>query len=518
MANIIEILEKHASKHPDKIAFKSKTNESISYLELSKRVSSIAYSFKELGIKKNDRILIFLPFSIELYLAMFATQQLGAIAVFLDSWARKDHLGICSEIANPKMIISYDKALEICKKIPSLNAISIKLTIDELSSLSLSKNTCPIQSVNMDDTALITFTTGSSGIPKGANRTHSFLFAQHSALKQVLPYEGNEKDLTVFPIFALNNIASGITTLIPNIDLSFPNVDDGKFLYEQLLANKVDCCTLSPSLFIKIADYCNKNNLFLPLLKRVVTGGAPISKDNVENFKIIAANAKILILYGSTEVEPIAHIEADEMLSYMKKGEGVNVGPISKDLEYKIIKISNNPIVINHLGWADWELKNDKIGELIVSGPHVCKNYYNNEEAFKRSKIIDNNGKIWHRTGDLCFVDSKQFLWFVGRVHNIIKRANKLLFPVQAETILKKLPFVRQAAFIGIKDLKLGEKACAIVSLHNNYNKNDSILLSIESILKEKSIVVDQIKIIDEIPMDPRHHSKVEYNELRKLL
>jgi acyl-CoA synthetase (AMP-forming)/AMP-acid ligase II len=548
--NVVSLLHRHALKHPKRLAFKWGETESISYNDFSEKIFSIASNFKKLGIKKGDRILIFIPLSLDLYLCMFALQHIGAIAVFLDSWARRDQLSICANIVSPKAMISFDKAFKLCEEIPELENISTKIVIDHSNKKNLinfksmikSKESCPIQEVLLEDTALITFTTGSSGKPKGANRTHGFLLAQHNALKEVILYNGNETDLPIFPIFALNNLASGITTLLPDIDLASPTDNDGEILATQISSHKTESCTLSPSLFIKIADYCNKNQLTLPSLKRVVTGGAPISEDNVKQFKILAPDAEILILYGSTEVEPIAHIEANEMLASLMrassmlalpmralsmrantgKKEGVNVGHISKDLEYKFIKITKDPIQLSELGFDEWEVKKGQIGELIVSGLHVCENYYNDEDAFKRAKIRDKTGKIWHRTGDLCFIDSQKFLWFVGRVHNVIERSGQFLFPVQAELLLKQLPFVRQAAFLGLKDKILGQKTFAVISLKPNFEDNESedksYVEKIIKILKENKIPIDQVKIIDEIPMDPRHHSKVEYSKLKEIL
>lgn len=514
MYNVIYLLHQHASAHPDRAAFKWGKDGSISYREFTQKISSKADGLKKLGIKKGDRVLIFVPLSLELYLNMFAVQQIGAIAVFLDSWARRDQLGLCAEIAAPKAMISFERAFLSLQDVPELKKIPIKI----VSHSSEGREECPIESVAQEDTALITFTTGSSGTPKGANRTHRFLAAQHDALRQVIPYLEKDTDLPTFPIFALNNLASGVSTVLPEIDLANPSHSDGEILAHQILQHQISCTTLSPSLFIKVANYCGEHGIKLPSLRRVVTGGAPISKDNVAQFKTIAPTAKILVLYGSTEVEPIAHIEADEMLADCEKGEGVNVGPIFHDLAYKFIRITKDPIILGQNGWTDWEVKEGEVGELIVSGPHVCEGYYNNEEAFYRAKIRDEQGKIWHRTGDLGSVDSRGNLWFVGRVHNAILRGGNYLFPVQAELLLKKIPFVQQAAFLGLEDPLLGERACAVVSLKSEAKDPSHLTEQIAQLLEKHQIPVDEIQFVENIPMDPRHHSKVEYESLRKQL
>lgn len=524
--NVIHFLQKHATENPGKTALKWGDNQSISYQDFVKKISVVAHGLKELGIQKGDRILIFAPFSMELYLSMFAVQQIGAIAVFLDSWARKDQLGICANIVSPKAMISFDQAFALAKGIPELIEIPLKIVIGKekneydttLEKLASTEKECPIEPVAPSDTALITFTTGSSGVPKGANRTHRFLAAQHYALKKVIPYLGDETDLPVFPIFALNNLASGITTTLPAINLANPSKKDGEILANQISSGKIQCCTLSPSLFIKVADHCHEKNLTLSSLKRIVTGGAPVSNDNVENFKMIAPDAEILVLYGSTEVEPIAHIEANEMLACHQKQEGANVGQISTDLDYKLIKITKDNVELSTKGWNEWEVSPSQPGELIVSGLHVCEGYYNNNEAFKRAKIRDQDGTIWHRTGDVGLVDEKGSLWLVGRVHNTIIREGQFLFPVQAEILLKKLSFVRQGAFLGITDPEFGEKTAAVISVKTTSEDASVLHRKISTLMEENQIPVDQIHIIDEIPMDPRHHSKVEYAKLREMI
>ncbi len=333
-------------------------------------------------------------------------------------------------------------------------------------------------------------------------------------MSEVIPYLGRETDLPIFPIFALNNLASGITTLLPSIHLASPQKSDPEVLVNQILNHGIQSCTLSPSLFIQIGAYGKD----LPSLERVVTGGAPIAKDHVALFKKIAPNAEILVLYGSTEVEPIAHIEAQEMLSHKEEREGVNVGKISNGLKVKFIQIVKGEIQLREKGWAEWEVPSNQPGELIVSGSHVCEGYYNDETAFHKTKIRESDGTVWHRTGDVGVLDEAGYLWFMGRVHNTIVRKNRFLFPVQPENLLKTLPFVRQAAFLGLEDPDLGEKTCAVFSWTPDADREESIFERIEKLFEENGIPLDEIRVVEEIPMDPRHHSKVEYGKLRSLL
>lgn len=510
-------------------------HQSVTVMELDWMVGILTSEFKNCGIEFGDRVILFLPMSLYMYASMFALQKMGAIPTFLDSWARRDQMGVSCQVATPKAMISAHRAFEYLNDVEEIKNLPIKIVAFDipegakytarLEELLQSKNYSKETAVDKEHTALITFTTGSSGTPKGADRSHRFLAAQHYALNRHLPYQKDDKDLPVFPIFSLNNLAAGVETVIPAIDVGQPSPDDGKILYAQLKSANVTCTTLSPSLFNGLSQFCLDNKLNLNFLKRIVTGGAPISRDDIERMKKVAEKAEILVLYGSTEVEPMAHIEALEMLKESKNKDpeiveaGVNVGKLDDGLQYKFIKISKDPIYVKEKSdWNELICNPGEVGELIVAGEHVCEKYFNNEDAFYRAKIKDDKNIIWHRTGDLGLLDSEQNLWIVGRVHNAIKRKDKWYFPVKAEIILKKFDFVLKAAFLGIPDPILGMKNVAVFTTKPNKLEIENYKIEIKRILEKNEFIIDEIIHTDEIPMDPRHHSKVEYDILRKKL
>lgn len=510
-------------------------HQSVTVQELDWMVGVLTTEFQKCGIKFGDRVILFLPMSLYMYASMFALQKMGAIPTFLDSWARRDQMGVSCQVANPVAMISAHRAFQYLNEVSEIKNLPIKIVAFDipegekytarLETLLQSKEYSKETPVDKEHTALITFTTGSSGTPKGADRSHRFLAAQHYALNRHLPYKTEDKDLPVFPIFSLNNLAAGVETVIPAIDVGLPSPNDGKILYAQLKSANVTCTTLSPSLFNGLSAFCLENNLNLNFLKRIVTGGAPISRDDIERMKKVAEKAEILVLYGSTEVEPMAHIEAMDMLKESKNKDpeiveaGVNVGKLDDGLQYKFIKINKDAVYINNDNeWNNVEVSKGEVGELIVAGEHVCEKYFNNEEAFFRAKIRDHKNIVWHRTGDLGLLDNEQNLWIVGRVHNAINRNNKWYFPVRAEIILKKFDFVHKAAFLGMPDQQLGMKNFAVFTTKPDCNDIERYKSEIKRILEKNDFIVDQIVHTDEIPMDPRHHSKVEYDVLRKKL
>ena len=557
--NVIAFLEQHHRTHPDRVALRWPVPEAlacwdgnpaspiahqeITYGAFSAAVEAAARGLHNLGLRAGDRVILFLPMGFLMYTAMFAVQRLGAIAVFLDSWARRHHLGASAACVAPVAMISSRPAFDLVKDIPEFAALKYRILagpgddgsfaarLEELlewnginSVLPATAGTAEVTPVAAETTALITFTTGSSGDPKGANRTHRFLAAQHEALELILPYGPADRDLPAFPIFALNNLAAGVTTIVPALNLAAPSERDPALLLAQILQEHVSCATLSPTMLRGVARHGAETHTMLSRLRRVVTGGAPISKDDVRAFKIIAPAAQILVLYGSTEVEPMAHIEADEMLAGQANPDpeivedGVDVGYIYESLRYRFLKIVDGPIDVTTTSWDNLEVPRGQVGEFAVAGEHVCRDYYNNVEAFRKTKIRDPDGTVWHRTGDLARLDEHGHLWIVGRVHNAVCRGGVYLFPVRAEVVLKRLLFVRQGAFLGLPCPTLGEKAAVVVSLRDPGFDREAARGEILHLFHKNQIPVDALYFVDQVPMDSRHHSKVEYGELKALL
>ena len=546
--NVTRYMDRHLREHPERIALRwvapadlkawsgkhgdPLPHQQINFAQFSARINACAAGLQSIGITKGDRVIIFLPMSLDMYTAMFAVQKIGAIAVFLDSWARSHHLGASAECVSPKAMVSFKQAFDLVNQVPEFSSMPLRVMYGpgEGGTHRFEDLIKPPQNepaaVESEATALITFTTGSTGKPKGANRTHRFLSAQHLALDHVIPYEDGDIDMPAFPIFSLNNLAGGVTTVLPAVDLAAPGPRDAAAMASQILHEKITCTTLSPSMLVNLAKYCAENKIILSGLRRVVTGGAPISKDDVQSFYKIAPQTDIWILYGSTEAEPMAHIEGREMLALEAPADdevienGVNVGHISEDIDYKFIKLQRGPIELQNDNWKDCEVARGQVGEFIVTGDHVCREYYNNPEAFKTTKIIDGQNRVWHRTGDLAYLDDKNCVWIVGRVNNAIQRAGTYYFPVQAEILLKRFPFVHRCAFLGMPDAHLGEKNTVVIELGPSgaHLDREKAQAQIRAVFGKNKIPVDAVHFVDKVPMDPRHHSKVEYGVLRQQL
>jgi acyl-CoA synthetase (AMP-forming)/AMP-acid ligase II len=198
-------------------------------------------------------------------------------------------------------------------------------------------------------------------------------------------------------------------------------------------------------------------------------------------------------------------------------GEGVCLGQVSPELRYRFIRPSHDPVELDERGWAAWEVPTGRVGELVVQGEHVCRGYWRNPDAFRRAKIRDTDGQVWHRTGDVAYEDPQGRLWMVGRVHSTICRDGEFHFPVKPEVLMKRLPFVLAAGYVGVPHPELGEEAVAAFSMRDGAEVSDSEAQVI-ACLRAAGVTVDRAVCLGELPLDPRHHSKVQYGELRRRL
>lgn len=528
-SNILYYLKEAAEKFPDRVALDmSRDNKDIriSFKSLWNRVDAFSVALREKGLKPLDRCIIMIPMSIDLYVTLLSVIKMGAVAVFVDPWIKHQQIAAFSAFAQPRAFIGIAKSHYL--RLLNTKLLNIPLTISDgptfmgipaqynLRSLTDQyQGDGHIYAAKEEDPALITFTSGSSGIPKGANRTHGFLTSQYKTLSQEFHYDANDIDMPMFPIFALSNIAAKITSIIPDMDFKRVSEVNAHRIIDQMRQYKVTTCTASPPFFDRLAEYINQTNRRPPTLRKCLTGGAPVNATQLKEWRKALPNVNFKIVYGSTEAEPVAHISLEERLKSANTHGGYCVGIPSSLVRCKVIKITKRGIEQNS-HWQELLCRQGEVGELIVSGDHVCKEYYQNQQAFKENKLVDPSGVVWHRMGDTGYFDEKGAFWLVGRVHSTIIRQGKHHHAQLIEETVKQLvPRAQSIAALGLPDHDLQEK---IVVVLNNHEKTISAG-SIRQKCQQRNILVDQVLLTEEpLPLDPRHNSKIDYNLLRQRL
>lgn len=514
--NLVSLLENRAREHPDRIALADRhrgADRVMSYGELARRVAAGAEELASRGLRKGGVILLFQPVSIELYEILLASFHAGLRVMLADPSAGREFLGLCCRRLKPDGFFGSWKAQALRLAVPEMRRIPLAICPEAWFPGARAWRTdgaggAPAE-VADDDAALITFTSGSTGEPKAAVRSHGFLLAQHRVLSRALNFEAGEVDLVTLPVFVLANLASGLTSVLAAADAARPGFPDVVVAGRQCRRFGVTRCAASPAVFEGFLS----GPTGVPGFGKVFTGGAPVFPDLLRRLGGALPEAAIESVYGSTEAEPIAHFPAklsDGVTDGLtRRGGGLCAGRPVAEIALRIIADQwGTP-----LDRAGPEVECGQAGEIIVSGAHVLAGYL--DGLGDGETKIPGAGGVWHRTGDAGWMDGQGRLWLLGRCAEKMRLfpaegglpADALRYPFAVECALRELfPGIRMAALEleGRRTLVVG-KEC-----------DDSLAARIRS--GADGLGMERVVFIREIPLDRRHQAKVDYPALRKLL
>ena len=520
LTNIAQILQQQANQLAEQVAIidgKAGHERLTRYADLELQSAQFAAQLKSYGLKSGDVVLIFQPVSLELYVTLLAIFRLGLVAMFVDPSVGLDHLQRCCQRVSPDALIASSKAHLLRLVSPALRRIPIKIAIGFnipfTRNFASHKNFSPFKTIaetKADTPALITFTSGSTGLPKAAVRTHGFLLAQHAVLEKSIDLKAGQVDVSTLPIFVLANLASGVVSLLCDVDLRFPGKVKAKTVLEQAVRFSATRCAASPAFFNQLVQFCKTNQITSLPFKRMDTGGAPGFPALLSALAELAPDAEVVAVYGSTEAEPIAHIhwrdinDNDRLL--MHSGRGLLAGHPVAQIDLKIMADqTGTPIPeLTHSEFEKQCLPMDVIGEIVVAGDHVLPGYLqgigNEETKFK----VD--GRPWHRTGDAGYLDELGRLWLLGRCTARINDQHGELYPFAVETVVNSDASIKRSAMLAFK----GQRYLLIESDSN---------IDTQYIKQQLSWArLDHVIQIEHIPVDKRHNAKIDYPALNEML
>ncbi|MCZ6851958.1 MAG: AMP-binding protein, partial [Planctomycetota bacterium] len=496
-------------------------SRSVSFAALHIAAQRAAHLMQQEGIGRTDKVLIFHPMSIELYVALVAIFQVGAVAMFLDPSAGKDHIERCCELGRPVGLIAGTRAHQLRLRSQAVRSIAKKFVIGfpvpGATRWSRAQHMDPLPQIELLDDeapALITFTSGSTDQPKAAVRTHGFLLAQYRALKDALHLTAGQIDLTTMPIVLLANLASGLTSVIPDADLRAPGLIEASRVITQIREQRPTSTVASPAFLDRLARFCETQGATLPTLERVFAGGAPVFPALLDRLQRMAPNAEIVALYGSTEAEPIARIQrltiTKEDRKAMRGGAGLIAGKPVRGIRLRIIP-DRWGTPLRPLSNAEFDalcLPRDQPGEIVVTGAHVLRGYLHRhgdvQTKFRAGKTI------WHRTGDAGRLDRRGRLWLLGRCAAKIDDQFGTTYPLGAECAAQEHPGVARSAFVAHN----GKRVLVVEPDTTQEATPDADAL--HSALAWAHI--DELLFVNRIPVDKRHNAKIDYPALHRLL
>jgi acyl-CoA synthetase (AMP-forming)/AMP-acid ligase II len=538
--NIALRLTQNAKDFPDKkaVIFPQYNNKlkkydylSITFKELDVLSNKFAHQLEKLGLKKGDRTLLFLRPSLDFSAMTFALFKLGVIPVFIDPGMGRKNLFKCIQEARPVCLIA-EKEVHYIRiifrkifKTVKFNVTNGDLTWGKMIKISKMKNE-KIQfykgvTFQPNDTAAILYTSGGTGAPKGVVYSHFIFDQQTTILKDLYKLTNTDIDMAGFPLFSLFSIAMGMTSCIPDMDPSKPSSCDPKKLYQNIVDQKPTFLAGSPAIWERLADYCQLNNLTLDSVKYVVMFGAPVAVAIHKKFKSLLPNGTTYTPYGATEVLPVSSISGEYILKntahLTNQGKGTCIGNIVEGNSVRIIKITDD--VISSFSETKI-LEANQIGEIVVSGPTVTKEYLDLPEKTLEAKIIENN-VIWHRMGDIGYIDENGLIWFLGRKVHRVESSLGLMTPISCEAIFNGHPAVKRSALVGLG--KIGSQIPAIVIERHD----GEFLLGKERSLFESELMalgkrfshtqmIQKIYLSKNFPVDVRHNIKIDRTKLKE--
>ena len=318
MPNIVTAFIREAERHPERQALiiphhqqplaHCPATEVLTYAELVTRAAGYADFLRAEGVGVGDRVLLLMPVCADLYAAVTAIYSVGAAAVLIDPGMGIQRVRLSLQSAKPKAMVSTARFLRFRFLLPELWKIPIKLSLNSsgwgIQKL-LSRDVKELSPIERGDTdpALITFTSGSTGKPKGSNRHHGFLWAQHCALKRAYPPFIDQIDMTCFPVVVFHNLLCGVTSVLPDCDLSRPALVNAGRVLEQINNRHVSSLSAAPAFWTALLA----KEQSLESVRLAGVGGAPVSAELQQAMFQYLPNAKCFVVYGSTEAEPIAH-------------------------------------------------------------------------------------------------------------------------------------------------------------------------------------------------------------------
>ncbi len=508
----------------------------LTFAQLDRLCDAYAHALVRSGFERGDRCLLMVKQGLELIAITFALFKIGAVPVLIDPGMGIPSFLACVRDCKPNAMVGIKLAF-LMKTVKSSSFKSVKKiactenlwwssALDLSGKAEFDAGGFDVADTRRDELAAILFTSGSTGPPKGVHYTHGIFDAQTKAIQSMYNILPGEVAVPGFPLFALFSTAMGSVCVVPDMDPKAPAEVDPANIVEAIMDHAADMAFGSPAIWNAVLRYCEKENIVLESMTRLLTFGAPISPLMMERFKPVMPNGLIHTPYGATESLPVSTISSaevlDETAEASKAGAGMCVGTPHETITTRIITITDDVIE----RWDDVEeLPTGEIGELCVQGPQVTRVYDNKPEHTALAKIYetdDKEGPFWHRMGDIAYKDEQGRLWFCGRKSHRVRTADGTMFSVPCEAIVNNHPDVYRSALVGLGEP--GSQVPAIVvepepgKFPGQGGKSEADFKA--EVLKlteanDKTKAIEHVLFHRSFPVDKRHNAKIHRLELR---
>lgn len=490
MPNVASILSTSAAAHPDAIAIKLDEIE-LSYAALDGFSAKVAGLLAAKGIVKGDRVAIVSPNIPQMPVIYYGILRYGAVVVPLNPLLKAREVEYHLRDSEASLVFAWEGALsEVAPAAAATETEVISIDALLMPMLAAQDALTELAEVAEDDTAVILYTSGTTGRPKGAELTHANLLSNAEVSRSLHDVGVGDVIFGGLPFFhifgqtcALNEaVMSGATVTL------LPRFEPAKAL-EIIQRDRVTIFEGVPTMYIGLLRVPNRENFDVSSMEVAVSGGAALPLEVLREFEE-AFGAPILEGYGLSETSPV--VAFNQRDGIRKAG---SIGTAVRGAQLRIMNDDGE------------EVATGEVGEIAVAGPYVMKGYWRNPEA-TAAAIRDG----WFYTGDLARQDEDGVYFIVDRKKDMILRSGYNVYPREVEEVLYEHPAVVEAAVIGRADSEHGEEIIAVVVLKEGAEdsvgsaNSDKLAEEIREFVKDRIAAYKyprEVRIVDALPKGP---------------
>jgi acyl-CoA synthetase (AMP-forming)/AMP-acid ligase II len=511
---IHELLKRNVLDFPDREAFISVSYRTCKWVRHTWQAmddisSKLAAGLQELGIKKGHKVAFMLTNSAECYYTYLAIHKIGAVFIPINVRLVSREVEYIVENSDAKFVIAGGEFLPVVDQVRDRLNLDAVIGIEKEGELlpegivSFSKlldtdsKLHPI-AISPDDTADILYTSGTTGLPKGVVLTQANKVACGRLLGSSVDlsrlHYGEPTFQNVFPFFTSSGCSSVIMLwLYYGIRVILEDSFDVEKTLETIQNEKSTLYAGAPAMFVFLLSHPRFKEYDTSSIRKLVSGAATMPEEVIRNLQAAWPDVRIYNLYALTEAGTGGTtLNAAEALTKI----GSIGHPWAPEQELRIVDAYSK------------DMKPGEVGEIILRGPNIMKEYYNNPEA--TAKTLKNG---WLHTGDMGYCDEEGYLYYTDRLKDMIVRGGFNVYSVEVESAVYEHPAVKQCAVVGKSHPQLGEDIVAFVVKEDNQTMTTE---GLKAFIKDKLADYKRprdIRFIDALPLNPT--GKVDKKKIR---